>query len=147
RAVHGLHRVVGEELAVVGREPRRRVEPLEPSTRGGARVGDVDDPRPDAEVGEVDPPRRGARELAPHQPAADQAEPDDPVGHQPWTIAISRRVMPAGSACWITLRPNTIPAAPRRITSRVRSSTASSDARPPPRTSTARGAAVSSTRG
>jgi hypothetical protein len=75
-AVDRLHRVVGQELAVVGDEPRTGLEALVPGQDLGVRVADDRQLGPDAERGEVHPARRRARELASHQPAADEPEAD-----------------------------------------------------------------------
>ena len=58
-----------------------RIEPPKPRACVSARIADVHEARPDAERPQVGPPGRGARELAPHQPAADEAEADDAVSH------------------------------------------------------------------
>ena len=103
RAVDGLDRVVGEQVAVVGDEPRRGVEPLEPAR---ARPGSCR--------------RRGrARGRTPRsarwiQRAAALAS-SRPISPPPITpkrttrSAMHDRHQPArhprGSACWITFRP------------------------------------------
>ena len=115
-AVDGLDGLVGEELAVVRDEARARLDPLVPGQHVGVDVADDGELGADADVGEVDPARRGARELAAHQPAADEAEPDRPdtvatsesassAVASSCTIAISARVIAAGISCWMTLRP------------------------------------------
>jgi hypothetical protein len=115
RAVDGVDRVVGEQRGVVGRACGRRVELLVPGEHALVEVGDVDDPRPHADVGQVHPARDGAGHLAAHQAAADDAQADRAHRRRPasasagvapsCTTAISARTIPAGSSCWITLRP------------------------------------------
>ena len=118
RAVDGLDVGVVEQVAPVGGRPWLRLQPLVPGQDVRVGVAHMHDLRPDVEVGEVQPARGGGRELAAHQAAADDAEADGPRKATdvrsvdvvtfvdcPWTISISLRVIPAGSACWMTLRP------------------------------------------
>ena len=81
-AVDGLHGIVGEELPVVGDEPRSRLEPLVPREHAGIDVADDRELRTDADVGEVNPARGRARELAAHEPASGEPEADDALSHR-----------------------------------------------------------------
>ena len=118
RAVDGVDGVVGEQVGVVRRARGRRVETLVPGEHALVEIADVDDPRAYADVAEVRPARDRAGHLATHQAAADDPDPDVPRHAQPprpasacsgvapaCTTAISARTIPAGSRCWITLRP------------------------------------------
>ena len=80
-AVDRLDRVVREQLPIVGDEPRRRVEPLVPREHVRVQVADDCQLGPDTGGVEVHPPGGGAGELAPHEPAADEPEANDPVRH------------------------------------------------------------------
>jgi hypothetical protein len=80
-AIHRVDRVVREQLAVVGDEPRRRVEPLVPPEHLRIHVADNRELGPGPEDVEVHPPGRRARELPTHEAAAHEPEANDPVRH------------------------------------------------------------------
>ena len=96
-AIDGLDRVVREQLAVVGEEPRRRLEPLVPGEHVRAHVADHGQLGPDAERADVHPAGCCARELASHEPSAHEAEADDPLRHGRQGLrAPARRTRPRG---------------------------------------------------
>jgi hypothetical protein len=76
-AVDRLDLGVVEQVAPVGRQPRRRGEALVPGEHVRVGVAHVHDLRAHVHVGEVQPARGRGRELAAHQAAADDPEPDD----------------------------------------------------------------------
>src|SRR5262245_29665901 len=115
REVEDLDGVVVEQVAVVGRLVRDRVDAVDPAQGPGARVGDGGEHRADGVVLEGVPAADGGGELAAHEAAPDDADTDELRGHvptSPWTTARSLATMPAGSGCWMTLRPYTMPRAP-----------------------------------
>jgi hypothetical protein len=110
---HVQLRVLQQAPPVIG-EHAHAGNALEPRARGLARVAHRVEPRRRGVVLERRPaPDRGGQ-LAAHQAAADDPDADEAHASEAsacsgvapsWTTAISARVIPAGFACWMTLRP------------------------------------------
>ena len=83
RAVDRLDKRVREQLSVVRHESRTRFESFVPREHLGIEIANDGDLRAHADVRQVHPAGRGARKLATHEPAADDAEANDPVSHRP----------------------------------------------------------------
>ena len=108
-------RVVEETAVVVGDGRDPGLPP--PLLDGGRGVGQRDHLRACRVVEQRVPPTGEGQQLPAHQAAADDPDPDGRAHLPPtiaaaastdapsWSMAIKARVRPAGSACWITLRP------------------------------------------
>ena len=106
--VEDVDRVVLEQVAAVGRLVGDRGDAVEPTQRLGARVAHGDELRDDGVVLQRAPAPDGGRQLAAHEPRADDADADAILprhASSPWTACLSARTMAAGSGCWMTLRP------------------------------------------
>ena len=108
REVEDVDGVVLEQVPAVGRLVGDRADAVEPAQRLGARVAHADELGDDRVVLQRAPAPDGRRQLAPHEPRADDAHADA-LGRRhvpsPWTACLRARTMAAGSGCWMTLRP------------------------------------------
>ena len=120
--VDGIDALVAEQLLiVVGDDLQIGEKALKPVGGGQVDIADGYDTRRDVHVEQMSPASDGAGKLAPHQPAADDAEADLPGTHErppfssrasacsvsalSWTTAINARVIWIGLGCWMIFRP------------------------------------------
>ena len=115
-----------DELAPVVRERLDGGNAAEPVACYRVGIGDSNDAWRCGMVDELRPASAHDCQLAAHEAAANDADPDGPWRHDvlariapaaaasapSWSMAMSARVIPPGLSCWMMLRPYTIPAAP-----------------------------------